>query len=77
VKFTANFDQTSSLSFEPIGSITTLLNVGIDDIMIALVLVGPNAQEGFYRATVLTDSDMVTKKEALIMNMMPWILDEE
>ncbi|NOQ85834.1 MAG: hypothetical protein GQ554_03005, partial [Deltaproteobacteria bacterium] len=72
-----NFDQTSSLSFEPIGSITTLLNVGIDDIMIALVLVGPNAQEGFYRATVLTDSDMVTKKEALIMNMMPWILDEE
>ena len=72
-----NFDPTSSLSFEPIGSITTLLNLGIDDIMIALVLVGPNAQEGLYRATVITDSHMVTKKEATMMYMMPWILDEE
>ena len=72
-----NFDTTSSLSFEPIGYITTLLNLGIDDIMIALVLVGPNAQEGLYRATVITDSHMVTKKEAIMMHMMPLILDEE
>ncbi len=67
--------MTSSLSFEPAVSITTLLNLGIGDTMIALVLVGPNAQEGSYRATVITDSPMVTKKEALIMYILPWILD--
>jgi hypothetical protein len=45
--------------------------------MIALVLVGPNAQEGSYRATVTTSSHVVTQKEALMMYMLPWILDEE
>ena len=66
-----NFDQSSSLSFEPSESIITLLNLGIDDIMIALVLVRQNVQEGLYRATVTTSSHMVTKKGALMMHMMP------
>jgi len=57
--------MTSSLSFEPADSITTLLNLGIGDTMIALVPVGPNAQEGSYRATVITDSHLVTKKERM------------
>jgi hypothetical protein len=71
-----NFDPESSLNFEPVGSVTTLLNLGRNNIMVALVLVGPNVQEGPYRASVTTGSHMVTKKDALLMHMMPWILDE-
>jgi len=71
-----SFNSQSSLIFEPVGSVTTLFNLGKENIMIALVLVGSNAQEGPYRARVTTGSHMVTKKESLMMHIMPWILDE-
>ena len=72
-----NFGPNSSLNFEPAGSITTLFNIGRNNSMIALVRVAPNSQEGPYRASVTTDSHLVTKKDALMMHMMPCILDEE
>ena len=71
-----NFDSTSSLTFEPVGNISFLWSMGIGDIMLALVLVEPNAQEGSLRVTVETGTHMVTKKEALILFMLPWILEK-
>jgi hypothetical protein len=44
--------------------------------MLALVLVEPNAQEGSLRVIVETGTHMVTKKEALILFMLPWILEK-
>lgn len=70
------FNCSASLTFEPTENITTLCNIGLRNAMLALVLVEANAQEGPYRATVVTDGHMVTKKEALNMSLPPWMSDE-
>ena len=70
-----SFNSQSSLVFDPVGSVTTLFNLGKENIMIALVW--PNAREEPYRARVITGSHMVIKKDALMMYMVPWISDEE
>jgi hypothetical protein len=71
------FIHASSLSFEPEGTDVTIFTQGKGNFMRAIVLDGPNSHEGSYRATVTTDSHMVTKKEALTLYKMPWVLDEK
>jgi len=70
------FDETSALSFEPEGNITANWSIGMNDTMFASIRVSPNAQVGPCRATVTTGSHVVTKKEGLLLFMMPLILED-
>jgi len=67
-----NFTLTSTLSFEPPGALTTLCSFGIGNIMLAMVIVEPDAQEGSYQATVDTGGYLVTKKDALTVFKTTW-----
>jgi len=67
-----NFTLTSTLSFEPPGSFTTVFNCGLGSIMFALIMVEPDAQEGAYQATVDTGGYLVTKKNAITILRTPW-----
>ena len=70
------FDKTSVLSFEPAENINVLGKIAKGNNLLGFVIVKPNAEECLYRATIETGSHMVTKKEALNMSLLPWILEE-
>ena len=72
-----NFDETSTVSFEPSGAITSLWNAGLHNLMLALVLVEPGAAAESYRCVVETPrhSYRVDKKDALTIVTLPWSLE--
>ena len=75
------FNGTSYPTFTPGESITTLIPIGLGNLMGVLILVAPNAETGPVDLAVTTTNGAgqevtFTKEEAFTINMLPFLLDE-
>jgi len=75
------FNVTSTPSFTPDTSITTIGQIGLGDLMGVLILLAPNAETGPVDLAVTTTNGAgqevtFTKEEAFTINMLPFLLDE-
>jgi hypothetical protein len=75
------FNVTSTPSFTPDTSITTIGQIGLGDLMGVLVLLSSNAEEGPVDLAVTTTNGAgqevtFTKEDAFTINLLPFLLDE-
>ena len=76
------FNATSTPTFTPDDSITTIVKIGLGNMMGVLLLVSPNSDDGSVDLAVTTTNGegqevTFTKEDAFRINLLPFILDEK